>query len=291
MIEAAHYLKRNDPDQLTRKTVAEAVTELVAIKEARKKSDRYVKDLKNRLERFAKDFAVDIHTITTPDVQRWLNRLEAAPQTVKNFRTVIGTLFAFAESNGYILKGSDPVEGVETVSSNGGAIEIYSPEQITKLLQSASKDFVPFIALGAFAGLRSAEIERLEFEDLQDGSIHVAADKAKTRSRRLVPILPNLALWLADYAKEKGKVWKGTSNDLQDARAATVEKSGVAWVDNGSRHSFISYRLSELQDVNKVSMEAGNSPAVVFKHYRELVRPEAAKAWFAITPETAKEAK
>src|SRR5262249_28827180 len=63
MIEAAQFLKKHDPAQLTRKTVAEAVSELVEHREKRKKSDRYVKDLRNRLERFAKDFAVDMHTV------------------------------------------------------------------------------------------------------------------------------------------------------------------------------------------------------------------------------------
>jgi hypothetical protein len=31
-------------------------------------------------------------------------------------------------------------------------------------------------------------------------------------------------------------------------------------------------------------MEAGNSPQMIFKHYRELVRPNEAKAWFGLMP-------
>ena len=42
--------------------------------------------------------------------------------------------------------------------------------------------------------------------------------------------------------------------------------------------------MAETQDVAKVSLEAGNSPQMIFQHYRELVRPDAAKAWFAIMP-------
>ena len=121
--------------------------------------------------------------------------------------------------------------------------------------------------------------------DLASSLITVGADKAKTRSRRLVPILPNLAAWLRPYAGKTGPVWTGTENDLQDARAATVQKSETPWKDNAARHSFISYRLAEVQDVAKVALEAGNSPAVIFKHYRELVKPDAAKTWFAVSPE------
>ena len=31
-------------------------------------------------------------------------------------------------------------------------------------------------------------------------------------------------------------------------------------------------------------LEAGNSPQMIFKHYRELVRPADAKTWFALSP-------
>jgi hypothetical protein len=53
------------------------------------------------------------------------------------------------------------------------------------------------------------------------------------------------------------------------------------------RHSFISYRLADIQNAAQVALEAGNSPNVVFRHYRELVKPSAAKEWFAVSPQPA----
>jgi hypothetical protein len=100
-----------------------------------------------------------------------------------------------------------------------------------------------------------------------------------------VPILPNLAAWLAGYAGQKGRVYKGNRHDLLDARAATVKAAGVPWKPNALRHSFVSYRLAAIQNAAQVALEAGNSPAVIFKHYRELVKPEAAKTYFAIAPD------
>lgn len=289
IIEACNFFKLHGADQIVSRTVAEAVSELIAKRTADKKSGRYVDDLRARLNRFAEKFAVDISSLTTADVQNWLDGLKLSPRSTKNFRGALSTLFKFAEARHYVGKGSNPVTGTEQVTTNGGgAIEIYTPAEILDLLKNAPKKFVPFLAIGAFAGLRAAEIERIEFKDidLSGGFIHVAAERAKTRSRRLVPILPNLAQWLAPYAKRKGKVWTGSERDLLDDRAETVKASGVAWKDNALRHSFISYRLAEIQDAAKVALEAGNSPAMIFKHYRELVRPEAAKTWFAITPET-----
>jgi integrase len=292
IVEAILFLKRHGASLVQRRTVAETVSELLEIKRKRTQkgrpaSDRYIKDLSTRLEKFARDFAVDISNITTPDIQGWIDKLEVAPQTAKNFRTVLGTLFQFAESRGYTLKGANPMDGVESISANGGAIEIYTPDEIAALLTAASEDFLPVVALGAFAGLRAAEIERIEWSniDIAGGHIEVAADKAKTRSRRLVPVLPNLAQWLANYSNRKGKVWTGTDKEMRTARADAVAKAQTPWKDNALRHSFISYRLAEIKNAAQVALEAGNSPAMVFKHYRELVKPEAAKAWFAIAPE------
>jgi hypothetical protein len=33
-----------------------------------------------------------------------------------------------------------------------------------------------------------------------------------------------------------------------------------------------------------VALEAGNSPEMIFEHYRELVQPKQAKEWFGIVP-------
>jgi integrase len=198
----------------------------------------------------------------------------------------LNTLFSYAESRGYIFKGSNPVEETEKISSNGGAIEIYTPVEIGKLLNAAPKEFLPFVALGAFAGLRTAEIERLEWSDIREGFIHISADKAKTASRRLVPIPPNLALWLAECGdKNTGRIWNENANDLKDWRAATVKSAATPWKDNALRHSFISYRLADIQNAAQVALEAGNSAKVIFKHYRELVKPADAQLWFAVKPE------
>jgi len=59
---------------------------------------------------------------------------------------------------------------------------------------------------------------------------------------------------------------------------------GLPRKSNALRHSYISYRLAVINDTPKVALECGNSPTMIFKHYRELVEPEMAKAWFEITP-------
>jgi integrase len=77
-------------------------------------------------------------------------------------------------------------------------VSIFTPESIASLLKKADATLRPYLALGAFAGLRTAELQRMDWSeiDLDRGFITVAASKAKTRRRRLVPISDNLKLWL-----------------------------------------------------------------------------------------------
>lgn len=288
LIEAARHFARHNPAKTEPRPVADVINDLLSVKTADGCSADYLTDLRQRLNRFADRFAVNISTVTTADVQMFLDGLKLGKQSKKNFRTVLGTLFSFAEARGYITKGCNPVSGTEEVKvkANGGSIAIFTPEEIEKLLKAAAPHFLPLVAIGAFAGLRTAEVERLEWSDLDfaRGFIHVGEDRAKTASRRLVPITENLSAWLAPYAGKAGKVWEGTANRLQRDRAACVKAAGVAWKDNALRHSFISYRLAAIQSAAQVALEAGNSPGVVFKHYRELVQPSDAQRWFAVSP-------
>jgi len=161
--------------------------------------------------------------------------------------------------------------------------EIFTPEEMCQILTHCEPAMIPYMAIGAFAGLRSAEIARLDWSaiDFDSGYIKVSGEITKTQQRRLVPILPSLRAWLFPHKKASGPV---TFFTFRKGIHRCTKAAGIAWKANALRHSFGSYRLAEVQDAAKVSLEMGNSPAMLFKHYRELVTPEQAKQWFEIMP-------
>ncbi len=220
--------------------------------------------------------------LTTATLETWLNGLKLGPATKNNARRVLGTCGAWAEKQGYLLKGYNPFCGMGRYKEIKSGVSIFIPKQIAALLNNASEPLRPYLAIGAFAGLRTAELKRLDWSeiDLGRGYITVAADKAKTQRRRLVPISDNLKLWLAPLREESGPVCAHADPQQAAERAGR----GMVWAKNGLRHSFISYRLALLHDTARVALEAGNSPQVIFSHYRELVTPEAAQAWFEVRP-------
>lgn len=288
IVKAAEFYIQRNPAQREPRTMQQVADELVALKENRQASARYIGDLRARLNTLAKKFPENVDTVTTAALQSWFDGMDAAPRTVRNFRQTASTLFKFAEARGYIAKGENPVTSTEKIKSkNGSPIEIYSPKEIRRLLDAAPESFQPIIAIQAFAGLRSAEVMRLQWQDvkLDRQHIEITAGNAKTASRRIVPILPNLAAWLKPHAKKKGLLFQPSNLSAFNKRQnETADAAGIGWKANALRHSFISYRVAAVQNVAQVALEAGNSPGMIFGHYRELVTADDAKKWFSIEP-------
>jgi integrase len=204
-------------------------------------------------------------------------------------RLSILTLFNFARARSYLPKRiATEAEHVAKAKDRGGAIQIFQPKQLADLFGMVDEEAKLYFAIGAFTGLRSAEIIRLEWEDVnfERGHIQVAKDKAKTATRRLVPIQPNLAMWLAPYrSKTRGRVFP--SEHAADRTIAQAKAAGVEWPNNVLRHSYATYRLAQCQDVVRVSLEMGNSAQMLFSNYRELADEKDGADWFNIVPSEA----
>lgn len=278
-------------------TLADLVTRYLESIEG-KKSKRYVEDLKAKLKRAAKAFTGQLREIRAIDLDRWIDGMEdAGLRTKNNYRMALITLFSYARDKGYLPRGQQTEAEFITRHDDkkGGAIGIYSPPQFATLLRHVDERFLPFVAMGGFAGLRSIEILRLEWSDIwfEKGFIEVGRNKSKTATRRLVPICPALAAWLKPYAKKSGPVLPDIRNEFHFTRLFHAAKSTlndengkprVELVHNGLRHSFCSFRMAETKSAPQVALEAGNSPKMLFEHYRELVTEAEAKEWFSLTP-------
>ncbi len=168
------------------------------------------------------------------------------------------------------------------------AIEVFAPADFAKLLTAADEVILPYFVLGGFCGLRTAEIMRLNWEDIRwpESSIIIGAAIAKTRTRRLAPLTDTAAAWLAGWKAKAGRVLpiKQPEHRVKDICKA----AGVTWKHNGLRHSFITYRLATIKDAVRTAFEAGNSPQVIRSNYDAVATEGEGKLWFSVVPETAK---
>jgi integrase len=288
LIDAVRFYSRHHGRGITRKPVADAVDAMIAAKTAKGVSAVYRADLVYRLGTFKEAFHCDVNQLTPDDVQAFFEKRLAglSPRSHNNFLRTIRTFLRFGQNHGWLSKEADLLARVEKRSEKPTPVEIFTPAELATLLKHAATEFAPCLALAAFAGLRSEEILRLDWSDVErrPGFIEVAAHKAKTAARRIVPLSDNLARWLAVAPRNGARVWQRSKDCFFHAMRDTAAAAKIKWAQNSLRHSFISYRLAEIQDVNRVALEAGNSPQMIFRHYRELATPEQARTWFSIAP-------
>jgi integrase len=286
LTDAGRFFMRHHGRGVSGKLVAEAVEAFKAEKQAEGRSKLYLDDLRYRLDGFAKAFNVEVRQLTPADARDFMNGLKFSARSFNNHRRTLQTFFKFCQAHGWLSKETDLLESVGKRRESLADIEIFTPAELRRILHAATPKTAPCIALQAFAGVRSEELLRLTWADLErrKGFIEITAGKAKTAQRRLVPISLNLTQWLTVAPHRDERVWPHSKPYLFEAMRDATAKAKVEWKANGLRHSFISYRLAANKDVAAVALEAGNSPTMIFRHYRELATEEEAKDWFGILP-------
>lgn len=217
-----------------------------------------------------------------------------------------GVLFSHAVT----LKAcaGNPVDGSFKPKKEDNEVGILTVADASALLTAAHNrpEILPAIAIGMFAGVRDAELKRLDWRDVkfEAGFIEIKASKAKSARRRLIEMRPTLRAWLEPHRVLAGSVWPGKAERgrrlVEDARRTArfgrpgtesdeEKRDGIElkpWPHNALRHSFASYHLAKWQNANALALELGHtSAALIFAHYRELCLPAEADAYWNLTPE------
>jgi integrase len=277
------YLKANERSC----TAVQLVKELLVAKKADGVSERHLRDIRSRLSVFAEKFDGQmVATITSKEIDTWLRSLPVLPVTRNHYRQLVVLAFNFAVRSGYAT--ANPAVGAAKAKVVGETPGILTVIEAARLLEAATPDILPYFAIGLFAGLRRAELERLDWSEIDFDSrlIEVKAEKSKTAQRRLVTMQPNLRAWLLPLRKHKGNVTPelGFRESFEQAR----EAAGISqWPENALRHSFASYHLAYFKNAASTALELGHHDSrITFAHYRELVKPKDADRYWNIKPAT-----
>jgi integrase len=254
--------------------------------ETLKRSKAYRDDARKRWRRFVNHMGPETLAtdVTSDAVRRWIMALPVADITRGNFHRNCSAVFSYAMNAELVTENPFRKVKKPTVETKDG-VEVFTPAQMAALLKAADPTWLPALAIGGFAGLRPEELRRLDWDevDMKAGFIEVKASKSKTGQRRLVTISKNLLAWLERYAGETGRVVK--PNERKKRLAAMVKAKLKRWPMDVLRHSFASYHVAMHKDLNATALELGHtSTKMLFQHYREAVKPEAAKAWWALMP-------
>jgi len=311
--EAARLLvAERQRQKIPTKAFGEVVAEFLEEIKPPARSYRHWSDCSGRLSLAAEKFAtVPILDIRTIDLENHLNCLRRRVRTKKglrtlpgpgkkatgrnrnNYRGVLCNLFSFAQRRGYLPRNV-PTEAdhLSEAPDRDTNIKIYTAEEMQTILDALPDKWIPFAAIGAFAGCRASEVHRLDWKDvdLDERHITVESSKSKTGKRRVVPVSDTLYAYLKPYAEKSGWVCPHYSHDstLSQEFTQAWTKAGikVGKIDNGFRHSYASYRIEEVKSLPQVAWEMNTSERKLRDNYLELVSARKLAQWTTIRPNT-----
>lgn len=266
---------------LPRLPLREALTEFLNLKARAQRSDAHLKHLLASCKAFSKaNSRITADQVSAQAIEAWLADGEWSPNTQKHYLADLSIFFNWCVNRGYMER--NPAKAVEVpYVDKSKPVHIHTPDQVKQVLETAAQanqDVCRHLAIRYFAGVRTSEAFRMREAHLklEQDLIEVPAQNAKTRRRRLITIHPNLRAWL-DLGGELRPLGAMTVRDV-------IRLSGVPWLPNVTRHSFVSYHLAKHESAAKTALQAGNSEQMVFAHYRALVTPAAGAEYWSIRP-------
>jgi integrase len=235
----------------------------------------------------------DVRTseLTAARIESWLSNLEAEngePLAVASRNQVQRYVFGILKYGVKIgVLERNPLDGIDKARSRKmKPITVLTQDQAENLLRCASPEIIPFFAIGMFAGLRVDEIMKLDWKhiNLVNRKIDLTWFTTKTLQPRWAPVSDNLATILQSHAKPEGSLIPRSQQRLRKLREKAEKAAGLwPWPNNAARHSYISYRLSLIEDVAKVALEAGHDPKTLAQWYRRPILKADAEAYFKIS--------
>jgi integrase len=273
----------------TTMSVQAAVDECVEAKRQSCCRANYLATLRCSLDNFARaNRNKSLHEVTTNDVKTWLNGNGWQPKTRLGYLKDVSTLFKYAIKNGIVTR--NPADGVDRPRLDQKAIQLFNVEDCQKLLTAVKHTdpaLIGYIAPILFGGLRPRESGRLTAANVRAGVIDLSGPQTKGRKRRVVKIDGLLRQWLAIpfVAPRQGPAVEYGSRNLAKRLRKVAKAAGVAWSHDVLRHTFCSYAMEKLGAREAAAM-AGHSEQVLFAHYRQIVQPEAATAFWNLPPDS-----
>lgn len=172
---------------------------------------------------------------------------------------------------------------------------ILTPEEMVTLLsdEAMSDHLRASILLGGFAGLRTVEILRLRWEDVEKGQIYIGPEVAKQKKKgnreRLVDMTEPLKKRMKLFNGKRGPLVAGTEAEFYKERRALVKRlrreGAVAWKtfpENSLRHSFATYHLGKSNDPGRTAYQMGTSIQLVISTYAVPARRADWRSWWKI---------
>lgn len=288
--EAAEYFASHHPASVhAALSLAEAVEKFLA--EYKNQPSTTVRSLKQPLRALvARHPDARLIDLSREMIEAYARHNASSPRTIRNRIAAWRTFVHRATELGWWPAARpNPAALIKQPRLPDKAPAIFSPQEgaaLLRLITRQQPQHLSFLLVAGWLGCRPSECQRLTWEDFdwENALLHIRAEVAlKTHRERWIPIRPGLLHRLRQlsetYPGDRACRWRA-----REFISSAARKSGIVstWPADGLRHSFITYRLREIENIDRVAEEAGNSPAEIRASYRRPIPPGVAEAWWQL---------
>jgi len=237
-----------------------------------------------------------VHEVTHEIVENYLESLrgrngvdKAAPKTWNNILKGLHRFFGWCVEKPQRFIEINPTADVKTMRIDRGDIHTLSSEKAGELMRFVETfeggKLVRYFALAMFAGIRpEGELTRLDdsgsLNNSVNGVIRLTAAMTKTGEPRQINIQPNLRQWLTKF---QGPIFpKNAAKDITAIRKQFGLVGSTA--HDILRHTFISNHVQAFDSLAQTALQAGNSEAIIRKHYFNVTSKDEALKFWQISP-------
>ena len=222
-------------------------------------------------------------SITTESINEWIMGLmtikgkDVAILTKINHKRNLNNLLNHCVKQKWIKE--NPCTNSISPKAKQAEISFYSVEDMEKLITNATnRDSKLQLILGAFCGMRTKEIETLDWSyfNFEEGYVQ---PNGKT-GKRLHELSPNALTALKLLKKKSGLVIDG--KNLRRRTIQMFKSAKVVKLDNGYRHSYGTFHFAKFKDWMKTTVQMGNSKDVLERHYNGLTAKSQGVLWFEL---------
>lgn len=270
-----------NPDGLTVKAALR-----MFLNEADPKSSSHQQKLTIFEKAFGKAFGGAVGDIEAVALRKWIKGRSANSNTQAMYFRYARMFFGYLTANRLIPH--DPITAVPAPKTKPGR-NILTPGQMSALLALELPDHVrALLLLGGFAGLRTEEISRMTWDNVntESGQIHVPPGAMKYSGgfdQRIVDFTEPLNRRKDWMAKQSGKIIPVASETLHAHRRRACSPVLEEWPDNCLRHSFATYHLGKAKNAGLTAYQMGHtSSAMVQRVYSVPAALADWQAWWKI---------
>lgn len=256
------------PDRLI--TVSAALSEYLESRRRAGRQARYVDQLRRELRYWNEAIGPSTPLIQSSTFDHHLFLSRWSTPTAATIARRLRGFYSWCVRNDYLSRS--PLNSLEPIAGEDPTISIVSNRRCESLLRACLEtdpDLFWWFWAALGLGVRVCELPGLEFAN---GLVIVPAGSAKTKRRRPISVPPFM-----EPIPQKGGV-----TNLRKRREAVARVAGFRPARNALRHTAASHLVNYYASAEAASLQLGNSPKILHRHYRGLVSATQTEDWVKI---------